>query len=268
MSVTEQTDQSSDEVLVSRAKGILQITFNRPGSLNAFTTPMLNSAAHTVERHADLSSVRAIVLTGAGKAFSAGADIATGNGDDESSPGTDTIEAANRLTTALCNAPQPVLTAVNGPAVGVGCSFALAGDLVVARESAYFLLAFTRVGLMPDGGATALVAAAIGRVRAARMALLAEPLTAPEALDWGLVSTTLPDKSFDSGIEEMTHKLASGPTAAYAHTKRAINAATLGNLPGALNTEKHGQSALFRTADYAEGVRAFQDHRAPTFENR
>jgi enoyl-CoA hydratase/carnithine racemase len=264
MAVPEQSVQTSDEVSVSLAEGILWITFNRPKNLNALTTPMLEFAAHAVESHAKLPSARAIVVTGAGKAFSAGADLASGN-DKSSPPGRDTIEAANRLTTALCSAPQPVLTAVNGPAVGVGCSFALAGDLVVAHESSYFLLAFARVGLMPDGGATALVAAAIGRVRAARMALLAEPLTAPDALDWGLVSTILTGKCFDSGVEDMARKLASGPAAAYARTKQAINAATIGNLSEALNAEKHGQTELFQTEDHAEGLRAFQEGRLPTF---
>ncbi|MFF5989324.1 enoyl-CoA hydratase [Prauserella flavalba] len=256
------------DVLVEQTDAVLHITFNRPASLNAFTADMLTRAAEAVEGAARDSSVRVIVLTGAGRAFSAGADLSgsgSGEAGDAAPPGTETIDAANRLTTALRHAPKPVLAAVNGPAAGVGCSFALAADIVVARESAYFLLAFANAGLMPDGGATALLAAAIGRARATRMAMLAERIPAPQAVDWGLIAFAVPDEEFDAEVERLTTQLAQGPTTAYAQTKRAFNATVLDRLPQALEAEREGQGILFHTNDFAEGVAAFRAKRKPKF---
>ncbi|MFI5615540.1 enoyl-CoA hydratase-related protein [Amycolatopsis sp. NPDC051903] len=241
----------------------LRITFDRPDQLNALTTAMLVRASDAVEAAVADDGVRVVVLTGAGRAFCAGADLA--GRDLEADPDTGTIDAANRLTGLLRAIPKPVLAAVNGPAVGVGCSFALAADLTVARESAYFLLAFANVGLMPDGGSTALVPAAIGRARAARMALLAERVPAPQALEWGLISHVVPDDEFDGEISRLTTKLAEGPTVAYAQTKRALAAASLAQLDGAFAVEREGQSALFGTKDFAEGVAAFRAKRRPEF---
>ncbi len=163
---------------------------------------------------------------------------------------------------------KPVVAAVNGVAAGVGCSIALAADLVVAAESATFLLAFARVGLMPDGGSSATVAASIGRARAMRMGLLAEPLTASEALDAGLVTHVVPDEEFQAEVERMVRRLASGPPLALAATKRAVNAATLGGLEAALERERTGQTILLGTQDAAEGIRAFAEGRRPRFEGR
>ncbi|TKG71078.1 enoyl-CoA hydratase [Prauserella endophytica] len=256
------------DVLVEQTDAVLRITFNRPENLNAFTADMLTRAAEAVEGAARDSGVRVIVLTGAGRAFSAGADLA-GRGTDDVGPGAlpgpETIDAANRLTTALRRAPKPVLAAVNGPAAGVGCSFALAADLVVARESAYFLLAFANAGLMPDGGATALLPAAIGRARATRMAMLAERIPAAQAVEWGLIAFAVPDDEFDSEVQRLTTQLAQGPTAAYAHTKHAFNATVLDRLPQALEAEREGQGLLFHTNDFAEGVAAFRAKRKPKF---
>jgi enoyl-CoA hydratase len=157
------------------------------------------------------------------------------------------------------------VAAVNGIAAGVGCSAALAADLVVAAESASFLLAFARIGLMPDGGATATVAASIGRARAMRMALLADPLTAAEAYDAGLVTHVASDEEFPGLVEKVVRRLAAGPPLAFAATKKAINAATLGALEGSLERERTGQTLLLRTDDVAEGMRAFGEHRRPVF---
>ncbi|MEV5551892.1 enoyl-CoA hydratase [Streptomyces sp. NPDC052309] len=256
----------TEPIIVERTGTVLRITFNRPDRLNAFTTEMLTLAAETVEAAEGDSNVRVVVLTGAGRAFSAGADLA-GNAREEV-PGTGTIDAANRLTRALRQVPKPVLAAVNGPAVGVGCSFALAADLTIARESAYFLLAFANVGLMPDGGATALIPAAIGRARATRMALLAERVSAPDAAEWGLIAGAVPDDDFDTEVQRMTARLAEGPTAAFAQTKRALNATSLAHLENALAVEREGQSQLFTTADFAEGVAAFQEKHNPDFSGK
>ncbi|MGZ5401112.1 MAG: enoyl-CoA hydratase-related protein, partial [Nocardioides sp.] len=159
----------------------------------------------------------------------------------------------------------PVLAAVNGVAAGVGCSAALAADIVVARESASFLLAFARIGLMPDGGSTVTVAASIGRARAMRMALLAEPLGAREAYDAGLIAAVVADDEFDDEVARVVRRLAGGPPLAIAATKKAINAATLTELDAALERERTGQTVLLRTADLAEGMAAFGEKRRPVF---
>ncbi|MEW2502607.1 enoyl-CoA hydratase-related protein [Amycolatopsis sp. NPDC047767] len=241
----------------------LRIEFDRPDRLNAVTTAMLVRAGDAVEEALADASVRVVVLTGAGRAFCAGADLA--GTDIEADPDTGTIDAANRLTRLFRDIPKPVVAAVNGPAVGVGCSFALAADLCVARESAYFLLAFANVGLMPDGGSTALVPAAIGRARAARMAMLAERVPAPQALEWGMISHVVADADFDAEVARITRQLAEGPTASFAQTKRALAASSLAQLDGAFELERAGQSSLFATKDFAEGLAAFRAKRRPEF---
>jgi enoyl-CoA hydratase/carnithine racemase len=252
------------DLLVGRVDATLHITFNRPHALNALTTELLNSAAQVIEASGDDPGVRVVVITGAGRAFSSGADLSV-RADPSYTGGPDTVEAVNRLVRALRTVPKPVVAAVNGPAAGGGCSLALAADFTVARESAYFLLSFANIGLMPDAGATALVPAAIGRARATRMAMLAERIPAPLAAEWGLITQAIPDEDFDSEVQRLTARLANGPTAAYAQTKHAFNATTLAHLEQAFTVERTGQSALTRTADFAEGIAAFIQKRAPDF---
>ena len=158
-----------------------------------------------------------------------------------------------------------MVAAVDGVAAGVGCSTALACDLVVASPRASFLLAFARIGLMPDGGATATVAASGGRARAMRMALLGEALGARAAYDAGLVSHLTGEDDFAGTLEDLLARLAAGPPLSYAATKKAVNAATLAHLHDALERERTGQTILLRTADVAEGMRAFGEKRPPVF---
>ncbi len=204
-----------------------------------------------------------VAVTGTGPAFSTGADISGADAHEHFD--VTALDRANRIIRAIVNLDKPVVAAVNGVAAGVGCSAALAADIVVATESASFLLAFARIGLMPDGGATATVAASIGRARAMRMGLLAEPLTAREAYDAGLVTHVTSDDEFEETVARIVHRLASGPPLAFAATKKAINAATLDQLEGALERERTGQTLLLRTADVAEGMRAFGEKRKPEF---
>ena len=164
----------------------LWLTMDRPETFNAMTGEMTLALTDAVRTAASRDDVRLVVLTGAGDAFSAGADI---SGEDAIERfDVRAMDAANALIRAVVDCPKPVLAAVNGMAAGVGCSLALASDIIVARDSASFLLAFARIGFMPDGGTSATVAAAIGRPRAMRMALLAEPLSATEAYDAGLIT--------------------------------------------------------------------------------
>lgn len=247
----------TDSLLVDRADGVLTITWNDPERLNGLTGQMLDAASEAVEGAAD--DVRVIVLTGAGRAFTTGARL------DGTISGTEPMDVANRLIRALVASPVPVVAAVNGPAAGFGCSVALAADITIACRSAYFLLPFTNIGLMPDGGATAVVAASIGRARASAMALLGERLPADEAARTGLIHTAVPDEEFDAAVERIVARLAHGAGVAYRSTKQAITAATLGGLDAALDRERDLQVQLFDTADFVEGATAFMQKRAPKF---
>ena len=175
------------------------------------------------------------------------------------------LAAANRAVRTIIDLPKPVVAVVHGPAAGVGVSLALACDVVLAAQNAFFLLAFTKIGLMPDGGATALVAASVGRARAMSMALLAERLPAAEAFSHGLISAVHPPGELESAVASVIDKLASGPAIALRKTKHAINAATLTELDDAIGRETTGQLKLLHTKDFAEGTRAFQERRSAVF---
>jgi enoyl-CoA hydratase len=255
---------ATDDLLVElRDGGALWLTFNRPEVFNAFGEELFLALAERLEDAATDDAVRVVVLTGAGQAFSAGADISGPDAHERFD--VRALDAANRIIRAVTGCPRPVVAAVNGVAAGVGCSTALAADIVVASEAASFLLAFARIGLMPDGGTTTTVAAAIGRARAMRMALLAEPLTAREAYDAGLVSHLATVEEFPDLVDTIVGRLARGAPLAQAATKGAVNAATLAQLEPALERERTDQTALLRTDDVAEGMRAFSERRRPHF---
>lgn len=251
------------DLLAEVADGVLTLTMNRPDVFNAMSDSMTEMLATELETAPSRADVRAVVITGAGAAFSTGADI---SGEDAHERfDVRALDRANRLVRAIVACDKPVLAAVNGVAAGVGCSVALAADLVVAAHSASFLLAFSQVGLMPDGGASATVAASVGRARAMRMALLAEPLAAPDAFAAGLVSHLVPDTELPALVAKLAGRLAAGPPLGFAATKKAINAATLAQLESALERERTGQTVLLRTSDVAEGMRAFNERRRPEF---
>ena len=254
-----QRTSTSTAVLVDTTDGVLTITWNEPDRLNAFDADMLNAAATAIE---EASDVRLIVITGSGRAFSSGAAL----GPDFD--GAATIDGANRLIRAITRARVPVVSAVNGIAAGVGVSIAIAADITIAKSSSYFLLAFVNVGLMPDGGATELVAASIGRARANRMAMLGERLPADVAAEIGLIHTSLDDEAYDAELATLIDKLGNGPTVALATMKAAITATTLSHLDEALDREREGQVALFSTADFAEGGQAFVEKRRANFGGR
>ncbi len=248
---------------VAEDDGVLTIRFDRPEAYNALTDAMTHGAAELLERAGARDDVRVVVLTGTGPAFTTGADIA---GEDAHERfGVEALDAANRLIRSILRCDTPVVAGVNGVAAGVGLSAALACDLAVCAESASLVLAFARVGLMPDGGATATVAASIGRARALRMALLAEPLTAREAYDAGLVSHVVADADYDARLAAVVERLHQGAPLGQAATKRAVNAAALAQVEPALEMERAAQTMLLRTSDVAEGMRAFTEKRRPRF---
>ena len=250
---------------VALTGGALWITLRRPEVLNALTTDMADRLAAALEDAHARADVRVVVLTGAGTAFCTGADVSAGGSAGDAPLDVTALDRANRIVRAITSCSKPVVAAVNGVAAGVGCSAALACDLVVAASSASFLLAFTRVGLMPDGGASLTVAASVGRARAMRMALLAEPLPAADALAAGLVTHVVPDAELAPTVAAVVARLEAGPPLAFAATKKAINAATLADLEPALARERTGQAVLLRTADLAEGLHAFTRRRPPVF---
>ena len=253
-----------DGLLVNLADGVLSVTIDRPESLNSLTPRVLDGLADAFERAATDPRVRVARLGGTGRGFSSGAGIGVNETGDGHEP-VETLIQANRAVRAIVNLPRPVVAVVQGPTAGVGVSLALACDLVIASEKAFFLLAFTKIGLMPDGGASALVAASVGRARAMKMALLAERLPADEALAAGLITAVHPAGNLESEADKVIGRLLAGPALAYAKTKHAINGATLSELDAALARETAGQHVLLNSRDLREGIKAFQEKRDPTF---
>jgi len=253
-----------DGLIVNLADGVLSVTIDRPESLNALTPAVLAGLADALERAATDPRVRVVRLGGSGRGFSSGAGIGANETSDGHEP-VETLLQANRASKAIVNLPRPVVAVVQGPAAGVGVSLALACDFVIASETAFFLLAFTKIGLMPDGGASALVAASIGRARAMKMALLAERLSAVDAHDAGLISSVHPADELEAAADKVIARLLAGPAVAYAKTKQAINCATLPDFDSALARETAGQHILLNSQDLREGIRAFQEKREAKF---
>lgn len=256
-------EAGSDHITTEVRDGVLWITFTRPEVLNAVNGAMMQIASEAVEAARADDEVGAVVITGTGAGFSAGADMESLHLAPQFPH--ETMDGANRLIRAIVAIDKPVIAAVNGVAAGVACGAALVSDLIIAAESASFLLPFARLGLMTDGGSSLTVAASIGRARAMRMALLAEPMSAHDALAAGLVTHVVADDELTATASKIAGRLASGPRLAHAAIKKAVNAATLPDLEEALGREHSGQRTLFRTADFGEGLAAFAERRRPEF---
>src|SRR5437667_8142214 len=260
---------SYETVIWEQSDGVGRLTLNRPETLNAWTAEFGAELRDIVAGPAAEDSVRAVLITGAGRGFSSGADLKAGF-DPHPDDGRPDVrkELHNVYHPAIAGIrrlPKPVVAAVNGPAVGIGCSLALACDLVLAAESAFFGLAFVNIGLMPDGGSTALVPPAVGKARAFQMALLGERVPAPQALDWGLVNWVHPDENLMGEADKLVQRLAAGPTRSYASSKQALNNFLYGDLEAQLDLEAELQHALGRTKDFLEGAAAFVEKREPSF---
>ncbi|MBV8711998.1 MAG: enoyl-CoA hydratase [Solirubrobacterales bacterium] len=261
-------DVSYETIIWERSGAVGRLTLNRPDSLNAWTPELGVELRTIIERDAADDSVRAVLITGAGRGFSSGADLKAGF--DTAEDGMPDVykelhDVYHPAIAGVRRLEKPVVAAVNGPAVGIGCSLALACDLIMAAESAFFGLAFVNIGLMPDGGSTAFVPPAVGRARAFQMALLGERIPAPQALDWGLVNWVYPDERLMDEAERLVGRLAAGPTRSYAASKRALNRFIYGDLDAQLDLEAELQHALGRTRDFHEGTAAFVEKRAPAF---
>lgn len=258
-------------VLVEQDGACAWITLNRPQTLNAWSRELTEDLRSATERVASDDSVLAVGIRGAGRGFSSGADLRDGRDlSEDGRPDAERSlrERCNPIISLIRTMPKPVLAAVNGPAAGIGCSLALACDLIIAADSAVFMLAFVRVGLAPDGGALPLLAARVGFTRAVQMAMTGERVAARRAEELGIVNWCVPDAELQSRAGAILDALAAGPPAATAAIKAEANREILGNLSGALDREAVTQQRLAESADHAEGVAAFRERRTPRFTPR
>ena len=254
-----------DLVTVEVEGGIHRITLNRPGVMNALNRDLRRElTAALLAGHA----ARVIVLTGAGRGFCSGQDLSDATGLDEAGFERTLNEEYVPMIRAITEAPVPVIAAVNGVAAGAGANLALACDLVIATESAVFLQAFTRIGLIPDAGGTSFLPRRVGLQRAMGAALLAEPVSARQAADWGMIWEAVPDDQFASVVAARAAKLAAGPTGAYAALKQALRGAFDQPLEAQLAVEARLQGGCGQSEDFREGVAAFLEKRAPRFTGR
>lgn len=241
--------------------GIATLILNRPQVMNALSSQMrleITDALNTLPE-----TVRCVVMTGSGRGFCSGQDL------------TDRAAATNLEATlrdeyepmlrAMTNCPVPIIAAVNGVAAGAGANLALAADVVIAAESATFIQAFTRIGLIPDAGGTFIIPRAIGNARAMGMMLFAEPVTARQAVEWGLIWEALPDDEFAQGVAARARKLAEGPTLAYRAIRKAVTESSQNDLEAQLALEAKLQGQAGRTTDFVEGVTAFLEKRPAKF---
>jgi 2-(1,2-epoxy-1,2-dihydrophenyl)acetyl-CoA isomerase len=252
-------------VQVETEGGICRITLNRPEVMNALNRP-LRAALTAALRQA--WSARVIVLTGAGRGFCSGQDLTDAQGLDAAGFEATLNDEYVPMIRAIVDAPVPVIAAVNGVAAGAGANLALACDLVIACESAVFIQAFARIGLIPDAGGTSFLPRRVGLQRAMGAALLAEPVSAAQAADWGMIWEAVPDDRFAEVASARAGQLAAGPTGAYSALKRAMRGAFDQSLEAQLALEAELQGACGASDDFREGVAAFQAKRAPRFIGR
>lgn len=260
-------------VATRRDGGSLTIILDRPDSLNAWNAQLGEELLAALEAAAADDSVRAVCLTGSGRAFSSGADLRDATTADLRENGRPDLSAVlrdryNPIISAVRGLEKPVLAAVNGPAVGIGLSLALAADLVVATESAYLLLAFVNIGLAPDGGSAAMVAERVGFTRASELALLGERIYAPQASEWGLINRAIADDEFEREVDDLMQRLATGATRAQAAIKRQLNAWRLGTLDAQLELEAVIQNEMADTDDFIAGATGFLTKTPPAFQGR
>ena len=255
-------------VLYQASEGVATLTLNRPDVLNAMNGDLMRELRDGVERAAGDAAVRAVLITGAGRGFCAGADLAARGKDGITDSGTLLRERYHPIIMTLRQMPKPVVTAVNGVAAGAGMSLALAGDVVLAARSASFLQAFSKIGLVPDAGSTYFVPRYAGEMRARALAILAEKIDAEEAQRIGLVWKVHADDALQDEAGKLARHLATMPTMAYGMIKEALNQSFDNDLATQLEVEATLQSRASRSDDCKEGVAAFMEKRKPQFKGR
>lgn len=260
-----------ETVNVRVADATATIELNRPQALNAWNVQLGVDLLAALRQAADDDAIRAVLLTGAGRAFSSGADLKDVSGGETTPDGRPNVyktltERYHPIMHAIREVPKPVIAAVNGPAVGIGCSLALCCDLIVAAESAYFLLAFVNIGLVPDGGSSLFVPSRVGMARASELAMLGERLPAAKALEWGLINRVIADEDLETGSLALATGMASGPTRSYAGTKRQLNNWLYPRMAEQLELEARIQQEMAGSGDFVEGAMAFVEKRPARFK--
>lgn len=262
---------TEDVLLTADADGVRTLTLNRPKAYNALTVELKERLLATLRETAAAPEIRAVVLTGAGKAFCAGQDLKEHVGllqAGDPAPLRTVAEHYNPIVRTIVDMPKPVIAAINGPAAGAGASFAYAADLRIAAASANFMMAFAKIGLGPDSGASWTLQRLVGYGRAAELMLLARTVQADEAKQLGLVGDVVPDEELAERVHAVAAKLASGPTVSYAKIKEVLNTAAESSLEETLLAEDAAQTALASTADHREAVEAFVTKRKPVFQGK
>jgi 2-(1,2-epoxy-1,2-dihydrophenyl)acetyl-CoA isomerase len=257
-----------ETILFEVANGAARLTLNRPDRLNSFTVEMHGEIGDALSNLEQDDSIRALLITGAGRGFCAGQDL----GDRTVAPGGDGVDLGdslenyyNPLVRRLVNLPKPVMCAVNGVAAGAGANIALAADIVIAGKSAKFVQSFANLGLVPDSGGSWILPRLVGQARAMALALTGQPISAEQAETWGLIWRAVDDAKLMEEANALVEQFARGPTKGYAAIKRSIRASWGASLDQQLDHERDNQRALGRSADYREGVAAFSEKRKPNF---
>ncbi len=254
------------------ARGVATIELNRPQALNAWNQQLGLDLRAALERAGETPEARAVVITGAGRAFSSGADLKDFGAELDETGRPDVYKALTEryhpVMHAIRELPLPVVASVNGAAAGIGCSLALCCDLIVAAQSSYLLLAFVNIGLVPDGGSSLFVPTRVGMARATEMAMLGERIYAEQALAWGLVNRVVPDDRLAAETDALAERLAAGPTHSYAGTKRLINSWLYTRMDEQLELEAQLQREMAHSEDFLEGAMAFVEKRPARFAGR
>lgn len=268
-----ETTTQLETVNLRVSDGVATVELNRPETLNAWNHQLGLDLLAALTQVKEDDAVRAVVITGAGRAFSSGADLKDVSGGQTTPDGRPDVYSTltklyHPIMQAIRELPKPVLGAVKGPAVGIGCSLALCCDLIVAAESSYFMLAFVNIGLAPDGGSSLFVPTRVGMARATELAMLGERLPARKALEWGMVNRVVPDERLQQEVAELAARLAGGPTRSYAAAKRQLNNWLYARMPEQLELEAQLQQEMAGSGDFLEGVMAFAEKRPARFGGR
>jgi 2-(1,2-epoxy-1,2-dihydrophenyl)acetyl-CoA isomerase len=252
--------------------GVATIELNRPERLNAWNAQFGADLLSALTAVAEDAEARAVLITGAGRGFSSGADLKEMSADTTSDGRPNVYktltERYHPIMKGIRELPKPVIAAVNGPAVGIGCSLALCSDLIVAGQSAYFLLAFVNIGLVPDGGSSLFMPTRVGIARAAELMMLGERLPARRALEWGLINRVVADGELAAEAAALAARLGSGPTRSYAGAKRELNNWLYARMGEQLDLEAQLQQEMAESEDFVEGVSAFIEKRPANFSGR
>jgi len=257
-----------DKITLTKDHGLATLTLNAPDKLNAVSRKMIAEIKQAWEEIGADGSVRAVLLTGNGRGFCAGADLSDPDRKNDADSGSALDKFFNPVIRTMRALPKPIVAAVNGVAAGVGMSFAMAADITIAAKSASFLQAFSRIGLLPDGGSTWFLPRLVGEQRARALAMLAPQIKAEQAKDWGLIWDVVEDAELMPKASELARRLADGPTLSLARIKDALNRADGNDLSAQLDLERDFQRELGRSEDFREGVQAFLAKRKANFKGK